>query len=110
MFVASKAMLYYLMCVYLSKKRMTRTFLAIVTPTMKIRKLTLCECDHLMCRFRVHLQGNMEQIILAKLIKVDYVNLRQIKTKHLLFFVFLATIVFFFWGGGGWGVELPQSL
>ena len=41
----------------------------------------------------------MEQIILAKLIKVDYVNLRQIKTKHLLFFVFLATIVFF-WGGG----------
>ena len=41
----------------------------------------------------------MEQIILAKLIKVDYVNLRKIKTKHLLFFVFLATIVFF--GGVG---------
>ena len=44
----------------------------------------------------------MEQIILAKLIKVDYVNLRQIKTKHLLFFVFLATIVFF-GGVGGLG-------
>lgn len=86
-------------CLFI-KKLMTGTFLAIVTPTMKIRKLTICECDHLTCRVRVHLQGNVEQIMIAKSIKEDYVNLRQIKTKHFLFFIFLATIVFFFFKGG----------